>query len=238
MLAFFFSGSGGASAAELTAIIREALFRAKNAGALVKLLVCDQGSNNQKAYTELGVGPGAPFFFLGDDKYNGSFDWPHLIKRLIHHLEKYKLIYCKGKIIMNFDDVIRTWEIDAASGTSNVLGHFTRAHFEPNGFEAMNVQGAFQLLSQKMAASTTTAGESKQLISTTWKDSVKFVNMMNNVIDACNTYKLINRDALKRPSSDRNPEIKQCLLDFVKDVGTWTVKHVSKKNKITYKRPP
>ena len=60
-----------------------------------------------------------------------------------------------------------------------------------------------------MACAIKLAGEDvlSGLSSDTWQKSADFVKKMDAIIDACNVYSLKNRYALKRPLSDRNPEI-------------------------------
>ena len=81
----------------------------------------------------------------------------------------------------------------------------------------MKVKLAFQLLSRRMACAIKLAGEDVQsgLSSNTWQKSANYVERMDAVIGACNVYSLKNRHALKRPLSDRNPEIHQRLKSFI-----------------------
>jgi len=122
-------------------------------GANVQLLTCDQGTCNQSAYAQQGINLEKPFFIYNEKKYNVSYDFPHIIKKLASFLRTHKNIYWDGKVIASYTDFEMTWCIDnATKGGSNLLSHITEAHIHPNSFEAMNVKRAFQLFSHTFAA--------------------------------------------------------------------------------------
>lgn len=232
IFAYFFTGSG-VSGQELERIISKGLKYAKEQGALIKLVACDQGTANRNVYSLFNVSLYQPYFILEESKYYASFDWPHLIKRLIYQLRKYKRIYCNGEIIVDFDDFYNTWLIDNLNTTSNLLSHLSQTHFDPNSFEAMNVKRAFQLLSLRMSSAIKLAGPNG-LQSTTWKKSAEFSEYMNAVIDAFNSRNEKCRNPLKRIISDRNPEILERLINFKTYVNNWKIKKKSGK----FEQPP
>jgi len=73
-------------------------------GANVQLVTCDQGTCNQSAYTQLRINTMRPFFIYNEKKYNTSFDFPYLIKRLASCLRTHEKIYCDGKVIASYSD--------------------------------------------------------------------------------------------------------------------------------------
>ncbi|KAL6423073.1 hypothetical protein ACFW04_010507 [Cataglyphis niger] len=192
-------------------------------GADVKLITCDQATNNQAVYSQLGVDVQEPYFMYNNKKYYASYDFPHLIKRLASFLRTHDKIYCKGKIIASYSDFVKTWYIDnVTKGGSNLLSHITQAHIRPNCFEAMNVKRAFQLFSHRFAAAIKIAGDQKELDSSTWKATADFTEYMNNVIDACNSYSLNVIFGGKRPLSRKNPDIEDLLSNFVQWSSGWS----------------
>ncbi|OXU20757.1 hypothetical protein TSAR_008924 [Trichomalopsis sarcophagae] len=140
-------------------------------------------------------------------------------------LRSHDKILINGNVIISFKDLIKTWELDKSHGTSNVLGHLSENHFNPNNFDAMKVKLAFQLLSQRMASAIRLAGEDPNglISSATWKASTDFVENLNAVIDACNYLYLYSTNPLKRPLSDRNLQIQQRLEKFVVWSKDWVV---------------
>lgn len=221
-LAYFLPGKCMRSH-EIINLVEICLDKLNETGANVKLLTCDQGTNNQAAYNQLGVDIQKPYFIYNNKKYYASYDFPHLIKRLASFLRKHDNIYCKGEIIASFSDFVKTWGIDnMTKGGSNLLSHITQAHIRPNCFEAMNVKRAFQLFSHKFAAAIKIAGDEKELHSNTWEATANFAEYMNNVIDACNSYSLNVTFGGKRPLSKKNPDIEDLLSNFVQWCSGWS----------------
>ena len=149
------------------------------------MIVCDQGSNNQKLFKLLKVYPKNPYFILESIKIFATFDWPHLIKRLIAQLRAHDCIYVDNEEIISFKDLKQTWELDKSHGTSQLLSFLSENHFNPNSFDAMKVKLAFQLLSRRMACAIKLAGEDVQsgLSSNKWQKSANFVERIDAAID-------------------------------------------------------
>jgi len=117
-----------------------------------------------------------------------------------------------------------TWSIDNdAEGGSNLLSHIIAKHIRPNTFETMNVKRAFQLFSNKFAAAISTAGYSKQLQTSTWEATAEFIEHMNKIIDACNSYSLKIQFGGKRLLSSKNPDIEILLRNFVGWCSRWSL---------------
>ena len=153
LIAYFLTGNR-MNAQEMHKLLEQCLVRLDKGGATVVLTTCDQGPSNQSLYsTVLGVmETGTPSFHCAGREYFASFDFPHLIKRLMSTLRTHGALYCDGEVIVAYDDFINTWRYDCTNTTSRLLSHITEAHLFPNSFEAMNVKRAFQLLSLRFAA--------------------------------------------------------------------------------------
>lgn len=149
---------------EIVTLLKECLDRLSETRADVQLLTCDQGTCNQSAYAQLGIDPEKLFFLYNGKKYNASYDFPHLVKRLASFLRTHKNIYRDGKTIASYSDFEMTLSIDnATKGGLNLISHITKAHIRLNNFEAMNVKRTFQLFSHIFAAVIKTAGHEKEL---------------------------------------------------------------------------
>ncbi|XP_011884083.1 PREDICTED: uncharacterized protein LOC105571225 isoform X1 [Vollenhovia emeryi] len=221
-LAYFLPGKCMRSH-EIVNLVHMCLDKLNETGANVKFVTCDQGTNNQAAYSQLGVEVQKPYFIYNNKKYYASHDFPHLVKRLASFLRTHDNIYCKGEIIASYSDFVKTWDIDnATEGGSNLLSHISQAHIHPNCFEAMNVKRAFQLFSHTFAAAIKVAGSEKALNSNTWEATADFAENMNNVIDACNSYSLKVTFGGKRPLSRKNPDIEDLLSKFVQWCPGWS----------------
>lgn len=138
-------------------------------------------------------------------------------------LRKQKYLYCDGEVIASHTDFELTWSVDdAVKGGSNLLSHITEAHIHPNTFEAMNVKRAFQLFSHKFSAAMRIADYGKQLQTSTWEATADFIERLNNVIDACNSYSYNVKFGGKRLLSPKNPDIENLLTNFVEWCSKWS----------------
>lgn len=206
---------------EIVTLLKDCLDRLNGAGADVQFVTCDQGTCNQSAYAAFN--PQQPFFTHNGRKYNASYDFPHLVKRLASFLRTHENIYCDGEIIASYSDFVTTWTIDnATKGGSNLLSHITEAHIRPNTFEAMNVKKVFQLFSHTFAAAIKTLGCGNELHTNSWKATANFAERMNTVIDACNAYSFKVTFGGKRLLSAKNPDIEDLLTNFVQWCSKWS----------------
>lgn len=55
-------------------------------GILPKVIICDQGSNNQSALKSLNVTENKPYFYVNENKIISLFDTPHLLKSVRNNL--------------------------------------------------------------------------------------------------------------------------------------------------------
>ena len=124
IVAFVFN-ENGASAEELFEIVPEIVTELRKVGADIRVIVCDQGSNNQKLFKLLKVCPKNPYFILDSEKIFATFDWPHLIKRLIAQPRAHDCIYVDNEEIISFKDLKQTF--------------LSENHIYPNSFDAMKV---------------------------------------------------------------------------------------------------
>jgi len=221
IVAYFLVGKSSTHK-EIVQLTEICLQKLKSIGANVQIITCHQGGANRKAYSYWKISSHEPFLSLNNETYFASFDWPHLIKRLISQLRSHKYIYVNGEIIMSFYDLFATWQFDRKLNTSNLLGHITCTHFYQNNFETMNVKRAFQMLSARFAAAILTAGQSNVLKSNSWKASADFVCKMNKVIDAMNIYHLNNWIGEKEPLSNANTMAEELLTSFIEWCSKWS----------------
>lgn len=234
-LAYLFTGNNSSS--DIVENIKLMLPGLKKVNAVVKCLVTDQYSVNTRIFSLLGAGSDPSKFIFDGDVIYIIYDFPHLIKRLIYHLRKYKYIYKNGVVIASFDDLLNCWKIDQSNNTSQLLGHLTKAHFLPNNFESMNVKRAFQLLSHTVASAIQTAGDS--LKSSHCKSSALFCDKMNSLIDANNSLYEFSKQKYKEPFSTRNPHIEKTIEEFIDWSSDWYVQcKDSKTGEIKKKKPP
>ena len=104
-LAYVFTGNNDSS--DIAELIKLMLSGLKKSKAVVKCLVTDQYSVNTRIFSLLGAeSDPSKFNFEGETIYV-IYDFPHLIKRLIYHLRKYKYIYKNGVVIVSIVDHVK-----------------------------------------------------------------------------------------------------------------------------------
>lgn len=171
-IGYYCTGKGGASASELKKVLDSVLDALKKIGADVRVIACDQGANNSKLYKDyLGfsvdsaLNGDVQYYQAHDKKYILTFDFPHLIKRLVYALRKHKIIWdTNGKILVDFYDFVKVYQYDRLVKTSRALPKITHTHIAPNNFQSMNVKRAFQLLGGAYAAAIRVAASDPDYI--------------------------------------------------------------------------
>jgi hypothetical protein len=81
-----------------------------NISILPKVIICDQGSNNQSALKSLNVTENKPYFYVNENIIISLFDTPHLLKSVRNNL--IGNTFKKNEKIISFNDVIATYNID------------------------------------------------------------------------------------------------------------------------------
>lgn len=123
-------------------------------GFIPKVIVCDQGTNNQGAFRLLGVTKNCPFFMSNGSKIVAIFDVPHLFKSIRNNL--ISGVFRLNEKTINFDIIRDTFKIDSGSVSGRVLTKITERHLNPNDFEKMSCKLALQIFSKTMAAAIKT----------------------------------------------------------------------------------
>ena len=180
-LGFYFS-CYAIKADRLHEIIMRALKELNDAGAIVKVLICDQGGNNSRLFKMLGASDSKPFFMFNDNKIFCLFDPPHLLKNLRRNLMKYDLQTSKG--LVSFKHIEDFYNIDQKL-LVRCAPKLTDAHITASGLNSMKVSLAAQLFSRTVAAGMNMCIMSKLLMPEA-APTVEFVLKFNNLFDSMN----------------------------------------------------
>ena len=226
---YFFSASS-MSQSVLNKLIISTVEKILEVGLHVKAVVCDQGTNNQAAYKDLGMSKENPFSFINNKiKIYGIYDASHLIKN-------YRNNFLAGDFLFNdklvsFKDIVKTYTIDKDSNTSKALTKLTDSHINPGPFQKMNCKLAFQIFSNSVAATIHNCVATGELKSNTAKDIAIFVKHMNDLLDTLNSNSLFDKNPLKSALSENK------VLQFLNVAKEWNLNLQKRTNKgIT--RPP
>lgn len=133
----------------LKTLVVECIKRLQNADLKVVALVCDQGSNNMKMFSELQLSEHKTSFNVNDETVYFFFDPPHLLKSVRNNMMRYDIHFsekiAKWKYICDF------FNIDSKN-TLRTARKLTVNHICPVGRNKMKVKYASQVLSNSVAA--------------------------------------------------------------------------------------
>ena len=132
----------------------EAITRLQAIGLHVKVLVCDQGSNNWrflKSFSEVSVDK--PYFSYSGNKVCVIYDPPHLIKYIRNNLKKTGFLH-QGKPT-SWEYIVKFYMLDKESDI-RMAPKLTDEYIDIAMFSKMKVNLAVQVLSHSVAADITT----------------------------------------------------------------------------------
>ncbi|XP_040073445.1 uncharacterized protein LOC120845949 [Ixodes scapularis] len=150
-----FASRGNVKAPVLSKILLEATILAENSGLFVDFWTSDGAPWNRSLWKLLGIKASSKEITCKvphpvDTARSLHFisDFPHLIKCVRN------TIVSKGVQIpcghAHVDVIKEAWKRDKEALTLKVMPHITQAHVQPNAFEKMRVNLAFQLFSQEV----------------------------------------------------------------------------------------
>ena len=145
----YFLSSGSISGDILKTLITECLEKVTSIGLSVKVLVCDQGSNNRKAVQQLGVTVENPFLVHNNERVYHIYDPPHLLKNIRNNL-KSSGFTVNGKQI-EWGYIGQFYDRDCRRRI-RMAPRLTHKHLNLPAFTNMRVRYATQVLSHSVAA--------------------------------------------------------------------------------------
>uniref|UniRef100_A0A2S2P4P3 Transposable element P transposase n=1 Tax=Schizaphis graminum TaxID=13262 RepID=A0A2S2P4P3_SCHGA len=214
----------------LKTLIIDVLQELLNIDLFPKVIVCDQGTNNQSALRLLNVSVDRPFFYVGEHKVFALFDTPHLLKSIRNNFigSNFK----KGDIVISFNDIVQTYNIDKKNKKSRALLKITDAHIRPNSFQKMRVKLAAQVFSHTMSSTIRTCISTKELKNETANNTADFVEFIDKLFDCLNSRTLYSSNPYNSALTDNS-----IVKDFLSKATDFFKNLVKLKNgKVT--RPP
>lgn len=188
MFGYFFTAST-IQAARLRSLILEAVEVLKSAGLLPVVFLCDQGSNNRSALSQLGVEADHPYFLAGNSTVYAMYDPPHLLKNTRNNFISGYVLNEKN---ISWDFVIDLHKYDEKRNIK-MCHKLTYRHVYPPPFAKMKVNLAAQTLSHSVAAAMETLLELD-----IWSDerkedareTAKFIENMDCLFNTFNSKRL------------------------------------------------
>lgn len=109
LIGYFFT-NGPISGNKLKTIIIDIIIKLKSTGLIPKVIICDQGTNNQQLRKLLKVTSEEPFITFEGEKIFFIYDTPHLLKSVRNNLKKYNFSY--ENELYSWNDIVKfsTWK--------------------------------------------------------------------------------------------------------------------------------
>lgn len=189
----YFTSSGPMKGSEMKNLLFDCIEKIEAIGLTPKVVICDQGTNNQNLFRkQLGVTNKRPYFLHKGNRVYAMYDPPHLVKSIRNIFKKHGYTYKKKKIlwrhIRNFynEDVKR----DLRFAPKVKLKHMTLPPFK-----SLRVRLATQVLSHTVASGMKHMIANKVLPRDA-DDTADFVEAMDRLFNCFNSKTLhTNKEA-------------------------------------------
>lgn len=191
---------------QLQEIIQEAIRKVQATGLIPKVVVMDQGSNNQSAFNLLGISEAKPWIGMGGEKIYFFYDAPHLLKSVRNNFKKYDVLFdgekCKWEHIVHF------YNLDC-SLSHRLAPRLSAKHLDLPPFSPMRVCLAAQTLSYSVASGILTmVALNTEGLNLSATHTAKFVEFIDSLFDAFNSSSMRDAKVMKSALKANSPHWK------------------------------
>ena len=208
----YFLTSGTVTPVVLKTIVRNCICKLADIGLNVRVIVCDQGSNNRSMIKSLNVTPESPFFANDGNKIFVMFDPPHLIKNIRNNFRKHGFLWDEEWILWSY--VQDFYEFDKTNPVK-MAPKLTPKHVYLPAFTAMRVKYATQIMSHTVAAAISTLSTLGHLPASASK-TAKFIDKFDKLFNAFNSISLTSSQPFRHALSNTSQH-----LDFLQNSLTF-----------------
>ena len=188
-------------------------------GLYVKILICDQGSNNQSMIKKLGVTVDSPYTLVAGNRILVMYDPPHLIKSVRNNLHKsgYEV---NGKAI-EWAYIAKLFYTDSKHNVQ-LAPKLTKKHIQLPPFAKLRVCFATQVLSHSVAAGISFMCYTGQ-VDANAKHTAEFIDKFDKLFDVFNSSQLNNACSYKRALLPNKRK-----TQFLNEMSVWLSRIVKK----------
>ena len=198
---YFFS-SGPMKAATLSILLLQCLGKMKQIGLEVKVVICDQGSNNMQLLRQLGVTVEKPYFMYNSTKVYAMPDPPHLLKNIRNNLKTSG--YSVGDDEIYWGCIEEFYSIET-SQELRCAPKLRDRHILLPPFSKMKVKLAAQVLSHSVAAGMKFYIQKGLLQHPAASSTAGFLQSMDDLFDSFNSRKKESAKPFKGALSATSP---------------------------------
>lgn len=199
VIGYYFS-CGATAGAQLKSVLINAIFKLKSIGLIPKIVVCDQGTNNQQLRKILGVTSDFPFITHDEDTIYFMYDTPHLLKSVRNNLKKYNLIY--EEKCYSWDDIVQFYNLDK-NKSPRLAPKIKDTHIQLPPFSPMRVCLASQILSHSVSSGMMTL-IAHNLLPPKAINTANFIQLMDNLFDTFNSISFNESKVYRKPLSENS----------------------------------
>ena len=217
-LAYFLT-TGTVKSDQLQQLTRKCLDQLEEIGLHVKVIICDQGSNNRSFLQTLeGVSIEKPYMIYKTRKVYIMYDPPHLLKNVRNNFMKsnykYDQVDIRWQYIVDFFNMDKEMSVRMAP-------KLTEKHIVLAPFTAMRVKLATQVLSHSVAAGINTLCNLGYLTDDA-VTTAEFIETFDQLFNTFNSASLKSTHKYKQAFSDESSHIPflQSCLRFLSKVQT------------------
>lgn len=198
MIAYYFTVAT-ISTSNLKSIIKNTILQLKEIGVTVKATICDQGSTQKKAISELcaenTVNSTSYTFVVNNIEIVTIFDIPHLLKCTRNALLRCKIIFRPNKTA-KFQYIQEVFNLDQTKNYKTLIKLHPRDFKFQDSFIKMKVSVAARQLSHSIASSIEAFTISGAL-PTESLETAEFAELIDNLFDSLNGYTKHAQDGKK-----------------------------------------
>ena len=231
----YFVSSGPVKAKSMKSLLLDCLDLCTDANLVVKCVVSDQGSNNQRLYKLLGASSDTPFFYHKDRKICTFHDTPHLIKNIRNAFEKRGFL--QNSVEITWDYITYFYEFEKK--TSTLMGtKLTDNHFDLKGRRKLSVKLATQVLSHTVGSGIECLGKNNLYKDATHNSNSTvvgaFIKHFDKLFNCFNSRHFSSRQPLGIPLSANSGHLKflDDSLDWLETITHRQLPHGPKRHAI------
>lgn len=201
----YFLSAGPVSSKTLKDLTLQAVSKLAEVGLNVKVVICDQGSNNRSFLeTQCGVSAQNPYFIHAGQKIHVIYDPPHLLKSIRNNLKKHNFKH--GADDINWWDIVNFYDFDK-DNEIRLAPKLTDDHIRLPMFMKMRVRLATEVLSHSVAAGIATLTRLGKL-SPGAKATANFVEFMDKLFNCFNSSSRKSSKPFGQALSDQTEHLK------------------------------
>lgn len=193
----YFLSNGPISGVKLKTIISSTIHKIYSINLIPKVIICDQGTNNQQLRKLLVVTKNEPWIIYEDNKIFFMYDTPHLLKSVRNNFKKYDFKHQNE--IYSWTDIVAFYNLDKDK-VPRLAPKLKEIHIKLPPFSPMRVCLAAQTFSHTVSSAILTLVSNNQLCSKA-AYTAKFIKLLDNLFDVFNSVSFDECKVFRRPLS-------------------------------------